>query len=107
MSALFYWIGIPLILFVILLISFVVKARKDPDVQAASFLCMDIRRYKTYKYIYDEHQKAMQKYGIDSPEANRIFCELFKQVKKTSEWHRYQEFRRQLFLEQRKQECGF
>lgn len=78
---------------VIMFIVNMVKAMKDPDVIAASNLKMDVRRYKKYKEWYDEHQRLMQQYGIDSKEEREYFLSFFKQIKNPNEWRRYQAFR--------------
>lgn len=71
----------------------VIKSFKDPDVLKASELKMDIRRYKKYREWYDEHQRLMSQYGIESKQAEQYFLEFFKQIKNPNEWRRYQDFR--------------
>ena len=78
---------------VIMFIANIVKATKDPDVIAASNLKMDVRRYKKYKEWYDEHQRLIKLYGIDSKEEQEYFLSFFKQIKNPNEWRRYQSFR--------------
>lgn len=78
---------------VIMLLVNIIKATKDPDVIAASNLRMDVRRYKKYREWYDEHQRLMRQYGIDSKEEQEYFRSFFKQIKNPNEWRRYQAFR--------------
>lgn len=78
---------------VIMLLVNIIKATKDPDVIAASNLRMDVRRYKKYREWYDEHQRLMRRYGIDSKEEQEYFRSFFKQIKTPNEWRRYQAFR--------------
>lgn len=78
---------------VIMLLVNIIKATKDPDVIAASNLRMDVRRYKKYGEWYDEHQRLMRRYGIDSKEEQEYFRSFFKQIKNPNEWRRYQAFR--------------
>lgn len=78
---------------VIMLLVNIIKATKDPDVIAASNLRMDVRRYKKYREWYDEHQRLMRRYGIDSMEEQEYFRSFFKQIKNPNEWRRYQAFR--------------
>lgn len=77
----------------IMLIINIIKAMKDPDVIAASNLRMDVRRYKKYREWYDEHQRLMRQYGIDSKEELEYFRSFFKQIKNPNEWRRYQAYR--------------
>lgn len=79
--------------FVIVLIVCIIKAAKDPDVIAASNLKMDVRRYKKYREWYDEHQRLVRQYGLDSKEEQEYFLSFFKQIKNPNEWRRYQKFR--------------
>ena len=48
----------------ITIITNMVKAAKDPDVQEASNLGIPVGRYRQYREWYDEHQRLMQQYGI-------------------------------------------
>lgn len=75
------------------IITNIIKAMKDPDVQAASNLEIPIYRYRKYKEWYDEHQRLMQQYGVDSKEANAYFALFFKQIKYPNEWRKYQQSR--------------
>lgn len=79
--------------FVVMFIVNTVKATKDPDVINAANLRMDVRRYKKYKEWYDEHQRLICQYGIDSKEEQEYFLSFFKQIKNPNEWRRYQAFR--------------
>lgn len=78
---------------VIMLLVNIIKATKDPDVIAASNLRMNVRRYRKYRDWYDEHQRLMRLYGIDSREEQEYFRSFFKQIKNPNEWRRYQAFR--------------
>ena len=69
------------------------KAAKDPDVQAASNLGIPVGRFQQYREWYDEHQRLMQKYGIDSKEANEYFMSFLRQIKYPNEWRKYQQSR--------------
>lgn len=71
----------------------IIKATKDPDVITASDLRMDVRRYKQYREWYDEHQRLMREYGINSKEEQAYFLQFFKQIKNPNEWRRYQNYR--------------
>ena len=82
-----------LIVAVLSIITNIIKAMKDPDVQSASELRIPIYRYRKYKEWYDEHQRLMQKYGIESKEEKAYFISFFKQIKYPNEWRRYQNFR--------------
>ena len=75
------------------IITNIIKTTKDPDVQLASDLKIPISRYRKYKEWYDEHQRLMQKYGIESKEANDYFMFFFKQIKYPNEWRKYQDSR--------------
>lgn len=79
--------------FVVFLIYEIIKATKDPDVIAASDLRMTVRRYKKYREWYDEHQRLMEQYGIESKEAEKYFVSFFKKIKNPNEWRRYQAYR--------------
>lgn len=81
------------IIFFLSIITNVIKATKDPDVKAASALGMNVMRYKQYQEWYDEHQRLMRTYGIDSKEEQEYFCNFFKQIKNPNEWRRYQKSR--------------
>lgn len=96
--------GLVFIVIVILLsiITNIIKATKDSDVRAASALGMDIRRYKKYQEWYDEHQRLMTVYGIDSKEEQEYFLNFFKQIKNPNEWRRYQDYRFQKSSQERK-----
>lgn len=81
---------------VIILISIITnmfKAAKYPDVQAASNLGIPVGRFQQYRDWYDEHQRLMQKYGIDSKEANEYFMSFLRQIKYPNEWRKYQQSR--------------
>lgn len=71
----------------------VIKATKDPDVKAASKLGIPINRYHKYKEWYDEHQRLMEQYGINSKEAASYFASFSRQIKYPNEWRRYQQSR--------------
>ena len=58
-----------------------VIAAKDPDVQEASNLGIPVGRYRQYREWYDEHQRLMQQYGIESKEASAYFASFFRQIK--------------------------
>lgn len=77
------------------IITNIIKATKDPDVIVASNLKMDVRRYKQYREWYDEHQRLISAYGIDSNEEQKFFLSFFKQIKNPNEWRRYQDYRYQ------------
>ena len=70
-----------------------IKALKDPDVRRASELGMDVSRYRRYRKWYDEHQRLMSLYGIESKEAEDYFVSFFRQIKYPNEWRRYQRYR--------------
>ncbi|MDD6007611.1 MAG: hypothetical protein PUC21_09960 [Bacteroidales bacterium] len=86
--------------FILLLLSNIIKAFKDPDVQAASELKMDVRRYKQYREWYDEHQRLIEKYGIESKEEQEYFLSFFKKIKNKNEWRRYADYRYRKWREQ-------
>jgi len=69
------------------------KAMKDPDVRAASKLGIPINRFRKYKEWYDEDQRLMRQYGVDSKEAYTYFASFFKQIEYPNEWRKYQQFR--------------
>ncbi|MEJ8768531.1 hypothetical protein [Prevotella sp. HCN-7019] len=75
----------------ITIITNIIKAKKDPDIQTASNLGIPINRYRKYKELYDEHQRLMLHYGIESKEANDYFSSSFKQIKYPNEWHKFQQ----------------
>lgn len=77
----------------IMLIRRIIQATKDPDVIDAANLRIDIRQYKQYREWYDEHQRLMMKYGIESKEAQQYFLYFFKQIKNPNEWRRYSLYR--------------
>lgn len=77
----------------IMLIRRIIQATKDPDVIDAANLRIDIRNYKQYREWYDEHQRLMMKYGIESKEAQQYFLYFFKQIKNPNEWRRYSLYR--------------
>jgi hypothetical protein len=95
------WKGIVVCLVFIVIVALgsiitnIIKATKDPDVIVASNLKMDVRRYKQYREWYDEHQRLMSVYGIDSNEEQKFFLSFFKQIKNPNEWRRYQDYRYQ------------
>lgn len=78
---------------VIAIISNIISVTKDPDVKAASDLRMDVRRYRQYREWYDEHQRLMEKYGINSKEEQTYFMNFIKKIGNKNEWRRYQNFR--------------
>lgn len=71
------------------------KGLKDPDVIVANKLKIPILRYRKYKEWYDEHQRLMGQYGVESKEANEYFDSFIQQVKYKNEWRRYQDYRYQ------------
>ena len=77
----------------IMLIRRIIQATKDPDVIDAANLRIDLRKYKQYREWYDEHQRLMMKYGIESKEAQQYFLYFFKQIKNPNEWRRYSLYR--------------
>lgn len=77
----------------ITIITNMVKAAKDPDVQEASNLGIPVGRYRQYREWYDEHQRLMQQYGIESKEASAYFASFFRQIKYPNEWRKYQQSR--------------
>lgn len=81
------------IMAILTVVSNIIKAFKDPDVLAASELKMDVRKYKQYREWYDEHQRLMGTYGIDSKEEQEYFRNFFKQIQNPNEWRRYQDYR--------------
>lgn len=78
-----------------------IKAMKDPDVKQSSALGIDVRRYKQYRDWYDEHQRLMTVYGIESKEEQEYFITFFKQIKYPNEWRRYQDYRFKESLQRR------
>lgn len=76
------------------------KALKDPDVQNASRLRMNVKRYRHYQRLYDEYHDFMMKHGVNSQASEKKFVEIFKQIDNPNEWRRYQAYR----LEQQQEE---
>lgn len=70
-----------------------IKAMKDPDVQAASSLRMNINRFRHYQRLYDEYQYFMMEHGAHSVASERKFADILKQIDNPNEWHRYQDYR--------------
>lgn len=70
-------------------------AKKDPEVRAASELGMSIDRYRLYEELDKEYHEAMQKYGIDSPEADKKFDEIMPRIKNFNEWRRFSEYKKE------------
>lgn len=62
-----------------------IKAIKDPDVQAASKLGMDIRRFHKYQEIFDE-QCECHRNGTPIPDRTA-------EIPNMNEWYRYGEWR--------------
>jgi len=93
MKSIIWGLGAVVLGFVAMWIYHSIKAVKDPDVQASADLRIDIRKYRKYKYWYDEHQRLTREYGIESKEANDYFKSFFKEIKNPNEWRRYQQSR--------------
>lgn len=81
------------ICFVAMLVYHMIRAAKDPDVQAASDLRMSVTRYRHYRKLYDEYQDFMRVHGIHSAASEKKFMEIFKQIENPNEWRRYQDYR--------------
>lgn len=82
-----------LITFIVLLVYNIIKAVKDPDVQAAADLRMSITRYRKYERLYNEYSEFMKEHGIHSAASEKKFREIFKQIDNPNEWRKYQNFR--------------
>lgn len=94
MSYIFWGLGFVAAGFIIGLVYNMVKASKDPDVQAASDLRMTIGNYRKYKRLYDAHWEIMMKYGANSSEAERFFAkEVYPNLPNLNEWRRYEDYR--------------
>ena len=85
-----------LVYFLLALITYSIKATKDPDVQAASNLGMSITRFHLYQRIFDEYQDFLCEHDAESKEAYDKFKELFKQIPNPNEWRRYSKYREEL-----------
>ena len=69
-------------------IYFTVKALKDPDVQEASKLRMQVKNFRKYRSIYDEEMTYL-KAGKTQP--NR-----YEEISNFNEWRRYQQYRQEI-----------
>lgn len=80
-------------------------ALKDPDVKVASALHMNIKRYKKYKKLYDEHWDKMMDYGSHSKEAEDFFrLYVMPNIDNPNEWRRYQDYRGMLKRKEHEEE---
>ena len=82
--------------FLLASITYIIKAAKDPDVQAASNLGMSITRFRHYQRLWDEYQEYMKEHGIYSRESEEKFKEIYSQIKNPNEWRRYGQYREEL-----------
>jgi len=82
-----------LVYFLLGLITYSIKAARDPDVKAASSLGMSITRFYKYQRLYDEYQDFMEKHGSLSRASEEKFSEILKQINNLNEWRRYQQYR--------------
>lgn len=74
------------------------KATKDPDVQAASDLRMNVFNYRHYRKLYDDYSKFMQQHGPSSKESDDYFVKtIWPQIKNPNEWRRYQQYRQEQY----------
>lgn len=97
MNGILWGVGLIVFAFVIGLVRSIIKASKNPDVQAASDLKMTIQNYRKYQKLYDEHWDVMMKYGANSREAEHFFNKsIFPQINNHNEWRRYQNYREEL-----------
>ena len=97
LKGILWGLGAVLVYFIISWIIASIKATKDPDVKIATALGIPILRYRKYKEWYDEHERLMKQYGIESKEANEYFSSFIDQIQNKNEWRRYQNFRYEQF----------
>lgn len=90
MGSIFYFL---LVIFIFSFVCSYLKSLKKPDVQAATKLRMSVIRYRKYRKLYDEHQKIMDKYGIESKESIEYSISILPKIKNMNEWRRYQDYR--------------